>query len=254
MNAVPLLIALALVAGAAYLFFLSASARKSARAIEAVRPVAIAEAQPGTPVRLEGWAAEAGPMGRAPLSGEACLWHAWSIDREYEKPKSSDSDSVTYEWRLQESGESREDFAIEDRAGGRIRVRPGEAEALSLGQSHVWYGTTPRPPPATPSAPADPGIVTKVVDMFRAGRYRYTEKRLMLGMPIFVVGLLEAPGPEDGANFRGRIGQGGGVPFLISGEAPEQAHANLKRDAKMTLWIGLALLAIAGAIAYFGIW
>lgn len=108
-----------------------------------------------------------GPPIIAPLTGTACTWWAYRIEE-----RSGDRRNP---WRRIAEATSEELFGLEDETGICI-VDPDGAEVYPMIRRR-WYGATARPV----SKPR-PGR------RFAGGRYRYTERRMHAGDPLYAIG------------------------------------------------------------------
>lgn len=106
----------------------------------------------------------------APLSGRACTWWSYTIER-YVRRRDHDESG----WEQIDAGSSHAPFLIED-ATGQALVAPARA-AVTAEAKLVWKGSTPRP-----LAGFDPT---------GRGDYRYTEYRMEAGDPLYALGRME---------------------------------------------------------------
>ena len=107
-----------------------------------------------------------GPPILAPLTQTRCTWWEYRIEK-----RSSDRKR---RWQTIDSAASDELFALEDESG-RCIVDPEGAEVYPM-ITKRWYGDSARP------ARPDPRR------RFLPGRYRYTEKRMHDGDPLYAIG------------------------------------------------------------------
>ena len=107
-----------------------------------------------------------GPPILAPLTQTRCTWWEYRIEK-----RSGDRER---RWQTIDSAASDELFALEDESG-RCIVDPEGAEVYPM-ITRRWHGDSARP------APPDPRR------RFLRGRYRYTEKRMHDGDPLYAIG------------------------------------------------------------------
>jgi len=122
-----------------------------------VELIGTARTMPGTPII-------------APLSRRPCTWWSFRIERRV-------SDGKRKRWQTVQRGQSDGLFLLEDDTG-RCIVDPEEAE-VHESASDRWYGNSPLPEAGPP--------VHKGFRGFGSG-YRYTERRLHDGDPIYAIG------------------------------------------------------------------
>ncbi len=111
-----------------------------------------------------------------PLSGRACVWYAYRIERWERWGRGG-------RWISIDQGESEAIFALED-GSGRCVVDPEGAEVMTR-RSQSWRGEDrwPVPPPGHHDF---------------LGRYRYSERWLEPGEPLYALGWFESL-PGEGA-------------------------------------------------------
>lgn len=112
-----------------------------------------------------------GPEVISPLTGRRCAWWQFSVER-----KERGRDNKT-RWRVVERATSEELFLLVDPTGECV-VDPFGATVIPSG-TWRWHGHTRRPngpPPARRS-------------WLAIGDYRYTERLVELGTPLYVLGL-----------------------------------------------------------------
>lgn len=119
-----------------------------------------------------------GPAIIAPLTGTTCTWYSYLIQ---ERRRSGRNDR----WTTIEKGTSDELFLLVDETGKCV-IDPDGADIIGP-HSNTWYGTTAWPSRGHKSANS----------FLSAGRYRYTEKRMHPGDPLYAIGLYRTVG---GAN------------------------------------------------------
>ena len=143
-----------------------------ARAIEDTPTSKIRSAAQGYVEIVGRCVAVAQPLQVAPLTGQPCVWYRYEIAR-FQRSRNGGR------WRRIEYGESGKWFEIDD-GTGRCRVDPVGAEITPLSKD-VWYGDSPRPKRGPGRGPGRGG------GLF-GGPYRYTEERLHVDDPAYVLG------------------------------------------------------------------
>lgn len=113
----------------------------------------------------------------APLTGRSCTW--WEYKVEEKRTTYSRGRSQT-KWVTVDSDTSEELFLIEDETGKAV-IDPEGAE-VTPSTTDVWYGSSrhPKAPPLGGSG-----------GLLFGGRYRYTEKRMHDGEPLYAIGFFE---------------------------------------------------------------
>lgn len=122
-----------------------------------------------------------GPQIIAPLSGLPCVWYSYRIEER--RTERSRGRSHT-RWSTLESGTSSDLFLIRDETGECV-IDPEGAEVTPSG-SDVWYGSTRWPAPLAAARGLSLG-----------GGYRYTERRLIAGDPLYAIGYFETHGHDE---------------------------------------------------------
>lgn len=117
---------------------------------------------------------------KAPLTGKTCLWYDFCIERYTRTGK-------THSWRTVRRGRSEHSFFLRDETGD-CHLHPDGADILPL-QKQRWYGNTERP--MTYGGSGGSGV------LFGSGRYRYTERRISEGDPIYALGLFQTLQPDS---------------------------------------------------------
>jgi hypothetical protein len=133
-------------------------------------------------VELEGVAhpAERAPLS-APLTGTACVWWFYEIEKKVRRNKSTSWDTI-------DKKTSDAPFYLEDDTG-RCLVNPVGAEVVTT-LRQVWHGSS-----AWPSGPPSGS------GLFHSGSYRYTERRIAPGSRVYALGLFETRSAlHDGAD------------------------------------------------------
>jgi hypothetical protein len=107
----------------------------------------------------------------APLTRLSCVWYSYAIEERVQTGKNSS-------WVTRESAVSDNLFLLQGRTGQAI-VDPDDAEVYhSVLDS--WYGSSFQPT----GGPRSMGSSS----WFGGGRYRYTEKRIQMDVPLLVLG------------------------------------------------------------------
>lgn len=173
-------ITLAFVAvGAVFCLFLSLRSFGKARLIEDTPTSKITSAAQGY-VELIGSAVPDQQLLSAPLSGKACLWFRFRVER-------YDTTGKRSSWRVLRSGTSERSFFLEDDTG-RCHIHPEGAD-VRLRQSKRWYGNSEIPVPNSDRTGTN---------FFLSGqRYRYTESLIQDGDLLYALGSFNTVAPES---------------------------------------------------------
>jgi hypothetical protein len=188
-----LLLVLAVIAGVG--FFLWKKSFQHARMMEDMPRSKVRSAAQGF-VELSGiqHPLEGTPLS-APLTGSACTWWDYKIERR-EQSRNSKGQQTT-SWSTVEKDTSVGFFHLRDETG-EILVNPMGADVTASLQ-RVWYGDARRP-------------IGDALSQFGAslkGRYRYTERTMRPGEPIYALGHFETwsnvPGRRERSKKRSEI-------------------------------------------------
>lgn len=112
----------------------------------------------------------------SPLSGDACLWFSYKIER-YERNGKRSS------WRTVESRSSERPFILDDHTE-QCYIMPGRAE-VSTFRKNTWYGKD-----RYPSGRKSAGLFGR--------NYRYTEQLLCEEDLLYAIGLFQTRHPPSG--------------------------------------------------------
>lgn len=238
-----------------------------ARSMKRMRPVEVSDLAPGYGV-VWGHVAD-GPL-RAPLSGRRCAWYeAWVEELRPPESVATRETEAPPEWRR----------VFLDSSNQPIRVTDGKASCLVAPEGarvhdsawSAWEGSSETPPRSDPEPALNPGsytppslgVAATVTSIFGRSpvRYRYVERYILAGDPIFVMGEAEprrrrSRGRGEGggdaaalARFRIRKPDSSRQPFVISGREPSEVHAENELAAT-----GGIVLAVMGAVGAFVMW
>ena len=144
-------------------------------------------------VELQGYAKLiAGDPICAPLSGLACAWYRYAVER---KERSTNTRGQTdSRWRTVDRGQSDALFYLDD-GTGRCVIDPDGA-TVTPSVRRQWYGVTATPPRIT-EARAWLGWSSLVT---LGSQYRYTEERIAIGAPLYALGMFQTRGGAAPAN------------------------------------------------------
>jgi hypothetical protein len=238
--AIPLLLGFAMAAAAVW-------SRRNARALAALPETGVDRLSEGPALasgRIEGKNSLL-----APLSGRPCVWFEAIVDESVRSSHGSGSErAVNYSWqrRSEDASDRPIDFG---RNGVVARVRPEGATVLHSGWSE-WYGPAARPPPGVPDLnggeiPIGGARLEVMSDPDR--RFRYRERYLFAGDPLFALGLVSA---GRGKGARVSIAAGPDLPFLISTQGPEQVLSDSRLAASGGLLMAGFFAALAAGVAW----
>ncbi len=106
----------------------------------------------------------------APLTGSHCCWWSFRIEEKVAQRRRGGSE---VSWQHVSHGTSEELFALADGSGTCV-IDPWGAEVMTVSQTR-WYGDQRHPAP---------GMRKRRY----GGKYRYSEKRLDIGGPLYAIG------------------------------------------------------------------
>jgi hypothetical protein len=130
----------------------------------------------------------------APLSGRSCTWWFYEIERKERRTDSKGRTRTT--WVTVEKRTSPQLIRFED-GTGEVVVNPAGAEVVPV-ISNQWYGHSKRPTGGPPAGSSFLSITAAF------GRYRYTEKIMCPGEPMYAIGHFETRSGELGPSERAR--------------------------------------------------
>ncbi len=201
---------------------------------------------PGT-VLVEGTTAPLGALRPATLSGNSCLWEAWTV--EAWQAGSSLPNGRRGRWEIAESGASRDPFLLVTPQGHRILLCPDPVDTRLL-RARAWTGGAPRPD-------GEPGLLAEWTGGLLGRRYRYAEQLVLPSQPLFALGLPAPAAPGDPPGLDGRLLPGPGG-LLLGQEPPAEAAARARRGVLRGLALGLLAqlfgLAVVLALLLGGPW
>ena len=120
-----------------------------------------------------------GPPIISPLTGTVCTWFSYHVEERRQSGKRTN-------WVTVEKGTSDDLFLLEDDTG--ICVIDPDGASVTCLESDTWYGSTLRP---------ETGPLRRRW-FLSGGRYRYNEKRLLPGEPLYAIGLFKTVGGAGG--------------------------------------------------------
>lgn len=179
--------------------------RRRVRAMTATRTSRIGNARRGY-VEFEGRAKAASETDlKGPLTGTPCVWYEYEITRQM-GGHGSDNHS---RWVTVDRGRSEDAFALRD-ATGECLVDPDGAKVITApADTDRWIGHSERPTRGPAKRGSGGGLFPgQGYSTFRFGRglwfstrkdYRYTERRIRPGAPLYVLGSLDAHGAGPGS-------------------------------------------------------
>lgn len=130
-------------------------------------------------VELVGWGQLLpGPPVVSPLTGATCTWYDYRIEERVRSGGRNES----ARWRTVDSGTSESLFLLVDETGECI-IDPEGAE-VTASSKDVWYANSSRWFGAPPSSRG----------LFGGGRFRFTERRMLPGDPLYAIGLFRSVG------------------------------------------------------------
>lgn len=237
-------------------------AKVVARTMRRMRPVEVSDLAPGYGVV---WGHVAEGTLRAPLSGRRCAWfEAWVEEL---RPPPLDTrrnpGNTGPRWERVFSGGSEQPIRVTD-GKATCLVAPKGARVHETAWS-AWEGSTRTPDPAAPDPALNSGSYTppsvsvsgSFSSVFGSSpvRYRYVERYIMAGDPIFAMGEVEprqggGGGEASGGPVRFRIRRPQGQqPFVVSTQDPSEVHAENEMAST-----GGVILAVMGAVGAYVLW
>jgi hypothetical protein len=232
-----------------------------ARSMKQVRPVDVSDLAPGYGAV---WGRVAEGNLRAPLSGRRCAWYeAWVEELRPSRTARRELDEASPDWQR----------TFLDSSDQPIRVTDGKATCLVAPEGarvhetawSGWEGTSERPGRDAPEPELNPGTYTPptlrvaatVTSIFGNSpvRYRYVERYILAGDPIFAMGEAE---PRRRRRGREQDGTAAGFrirkpdtrqPFVISSQEPSEVYAENQLAAT-----GGMILAVMGVVGAFILW
>ncbi|RLA20804.1 MAG: hypothetical protein DRQ61_09415 [Gammaproteobacteria bacterium] len=143
-------------------------------------------------IELEGIAKmmEGEPI-HAPLSGKPCVWFSYKVER---KVRNHLDDRTHTHWQTIDQGVSDHLFHLQDRTGVCV-IDPEEAEVIPT-SSRIWSGSRDRPETWDGLAESSGFWASLFAGV---GRYRYTEKLISTGDPLYAMGAFVTLGGDDGS-------------------------------------------------------
>jgi len=129
-----------------------------------------------------------GPEIHAPLSGQPCVWYAFTVEEYVAHSK--------HKWRQIDNGVSDHLFILEDDTGSCV-INPEDAE-VTPSSSNTWYGSK-RIRPVTHTSPLD--ILSSTLLQSRE-KYRYTEQRLDQYESLYAIGEYTSMGTSYQQNLK----------------------------------------------------
>ncbi len=202
--------------------------------------VPLAQARPGMEARVVGRADFHGAERKSPIGAEPAVWSYWLIERDYDSMRDLGPRGQRFALATESSTEP---FALVDETGNIILVWPARAEVIDP-QEMRWDHAYP----ATIDGTLHDRLLrgeNLAAPLTNTEILHFTERWLAAGETCFVMGRVEAPGPEHGPGVRGVIREGGDRDFLISRGEPVDTQDSLRRQLKYAVLGTLAAFALA---------
>lgn len=112
-----------------------------------------------------------GPPNFAPLTSTKCCWWTYRVEQKVVRRRHGRRETT---WKTLSKGTSEEPFLLVDDTGSCV-VDPWGADVMTVTRER-WYGSLRQP-------------TTNMRRSRYSGRYRYSEKRLEIGDPIYAIGV-----------------------------------------------------------------
>ncbi len=116
----------------------------------------------------------------APLTGTSCTWYSYTIE------------AKSRHWSAIEKGSSENLFLLVD-ASGEAVIDPENA-SVTPSVTDVWYGYSRHPKRRSSGIKRKNGLFSPITSLFGIGHYRYIEKRMYPGDPLYALGLFNTVG------------------------------------------------------------
>lgn len=182
----------------------------------------------------------------APYSNQKCAYYEASVTREYEKTEQrKDKDGKLTTQRTRGS-----EVVSSTTSASPLFIADGEHKVgldLSGAEIHMKDGADKFEPYVDDKTYTFFGMRFTDTSGARTIGFRYKEKLIPVGHPLYVVGEARHSGGDI------RIGKPGdkGKPFIISVKSKEEVTEGVAGKAKMQLYAGLGLIVLGIAIALF---
>ena len=116
----------------------------------------------------------------SPLSGKACIWYRFKVERKIDTGKST-------RWRTVQSGSSPHPIRLDDTTGHCLLSQKGASIHTHL--KKTWYGMS-----ASPSLKS----VERSDSFLQYGNYRYSEELITENTPLYALGHFKTVRANDG--------------------------------------------------------
>jgi len=120
----------------------------------------------------------------SPLSGKACIWYRFKVERKIETGKSTS-------WRTVQSGSSAHPIRLDDTTGHCLLSQKGASIHTHL--KKTWYGMS-----SSPSLKS----VERSDSFLQYGNYRYTEELITENTPLYALGHFKTVRSTDNFQLR----------------------------------------------------
>ncbi|MEA4880761.1 MAG: E3 ubiquitin ligase family protein [Synergistaceae bacterium] len=183
---------------------------------------------------------------RTPYSNQICAYYEASVTREYEHKeviRDKDGNTETRRVRASEQVSSQQSPSPLYLKDGDIRI----ALHLDGAELHLKDGTDRFEPYDNNKTYSFFGVRFSAPSEARTLGFRYKERIIPLGHPLYVVGELRS---SAGELHIGRPSEKG-KPFIISVKSEEEVTAGEQGKVKMFLYLGIGLIIVGIAVAIF---
>ncbi len=181
---------------------------------------------------------------RAPYSSQVCAYYEASVTREYEKEEvTRDKDGNTQRRRVRASEQ-----VSSQKSPSPLYLKDGEIRvALDLDGADLQLkdGTDRFEPYDDKKTYSFFGVRFSAPSGVRTLGFRYKERIIPLGHPLYVVGEFRT---SAGELHIGRPSEKG-KPFIISVKTEDEVTAGEQGKAKMFLYLGIGLMVVGVAVA-----
>lgn len=226
-------------------------ARRNARALLIQKPVFASQVEEG--YRLVQGKVHDGSNVKAPLTGRQCAWYDLKIDESIQTVTTDSSSSgrkVNYTWRTVREKTSSKPILIMD--GTTTCLIKTDGAIAYVTDWSEWYGPEKTPtikdPEKCPGTMVPGGAGRIEVHGTQDGRFRYLERYIYSGDPIFALGDVRLAKSGSSGEKEFILDEPGGKrPFIISARSPQDILA----ENQLAFKGGFIMSVLCGSAAIF---
>lgn len=189
----------------------------------------------------------------APLTGRPCAWYEVKVEESVKSvsdPGASGDRRVDYTWKIVRHESSRKPLRIVD-GEAHCAVHPDEATVYATDWSE-WYGATKKPEDREPEK--SPGHLTPggsgrlETHGREATKFRYLERYIYAGDPIFAMGMTSRQPGKGGGSSLVITEPDDGRPFIISTRSPDAIASENRLAVQGGIIMAVVMAAISTAV------